>query len=74
MIIKKETIQKIKDIIDRNYKQLTVSVLGNSVFTDEEIKALQDKGIDVSNDSSFYDKMNLYGFVLISRTVSYVRA
>lgn len=55
MIISLETLRKIRKIIDSRYNTLTISVLGNSVFTPEELRELRNAGIDTSNQDSFLD-------------------
>lgn len=63
MVISKETIQKIKEIIERNYRNLTLSVLGNSVFTKQELDQMKKEGIDVTNDTSFLETVYNHNFI-----------
>ena len=63
MVISKETIKKIKDIIDKYHNQLTISTLGNSVFTPEELAKLEEQGIDTSNDSSLLELVYHHNFI-----------
>lgn len=55
MVLSQETIQKIRKIIDKHYNRLIISVLGSTVFTQEEIKQLKDQGIDVTNKESMME-------------------
>ena len=63
MVISKETIQKIKEIIDRKYKQLTVSMLGKNILSPEELRALEAAGVDTSNDTSLLELVYNHNFL-----------
>lgn len=63
MVISKETIQKIKEIVERKYKQFTVSMLGKDTLTPQELKALQAAGIDTSNDTSLLELVYNHNFL-----------
>jgi hypothetical protein len=63
MVISKETLAKIKDIIDRNYRNLTVSVLGDSVLTPEEKKALEREGVKVEGSESLLELVYNHNFI-----------
>jgi hypothetical protein len=52
MILSKELLAKIKTIIDRNYNAFIINVLGQKVFTDDELDALKNEGIDTDNPDS----------------------
>lgn len=52
MIISKEALDKIKKIINKNYKSLLINVLGRKVFTEEELKELEKLGVGTSNETS----------------------
>lgn len=52
MIISKKTLEKIKTLIDKNYKTLLISTVGSGVLSKEELKGLKDQGIDVENKDS----------------------
>jgi len=50
-----DTLRKIREVIDKHYKKLTLSVLGSSVFTPKELKDLKDSGVDTSNTESLLE-------------------
>lgn len=52
MILSKLLIERIKKIIEGNYRTLLVSVLGKSVLTASQLKVLTDQGFDVKNANS----------------------
>ena len=52
MVLNKETLEKIRNIIENHYNHMIINVLGNSIFTEEELLSLEIEGIDVSNDES----------------------
>lgn len=52
MLISKDTLEKIKLIIERNYHSLLVNVVGNEVLSEEELDALRHLGFDVDNKDS----------------------
>jgi len=63
MVISKETIKRIKRIIERNYNQFTISILGKSVFSPEELKNLNAEGLDTSNNDSLLDLIYSHNFI-----------
>lgn len=63
MVTKRSTLEKIRQIIEKNYSQLTVSVLGREVFTPEEIRNLEAQGVDVSNRKSLLDLVYHHNFI-----------
>ena len=63
MIVSKSSLKKIKKIIDRKYKQITISVLGKSVFSASDLRIMQDAGIDISNDLSFLELTYIHNFL-----------
>ena len=63
MVTSKELLYKIKKIIDKHYNKLTLSVLGNSVFTEEELAQMKSMGIDVSNPESFLTMVYNHNFI-----------
>lgn len=63
MVTNFETIRKIRAIIDKHYKKLTLSVLGKSVFSEEELKQLRDAGVDTSNDASLLELIYNHNFI-----------
>jgi hypothetical protein len=63
MVTSKKTLEIIRKIIARNYNRLIVSVLGNSVLTEEEMKTLRDQGIDTSNPDSLISLVYHHNFI-----------
>lgn len=63
MIISKQKLAKIKQIIEKNYNSLLVSVLGKHVFTDDELAEMRKEGIDTDNEESLL-QMVYYNYVL----------
>lgn len=63
MVLSREMLEKIKLIIDKHYTQFTISMLGKSVFTKEELKQLEAAGIDVSNKESFLSMVYHHNFI-----------
>lgn len=52
MMISKKALEKIRKIIDRNYKSLLVNVVGTRVFTEDELRRLKDLGLDTEDKDS----------------------
>lgn len=52
MIISKTALEKIKAIIEKNYRALAVTVLGTSVLKPEELERLRKLGFPVDNKDS----------------------
>lgn len=52
MIVSKEALAKIKKIIEKNYSRLLIGLVGNTVFTEEELELLKEQGIDADNQQS----------------------
>ena len=63
MVISKETLEKIAEIITKHYNQLTISVLGRSVFTPKQLKEMQAAGIDTSNKNSLLAMIYYHNFI-----------
>ncbi len=63
MVIKKETIQRIKDIIERRYRHLTLSLLGSGVLSAEDLAALKARGVDTSSKGSFLELVYNHSFM-----------
>ena len=63
MIISKEKLELIRNIIEKNHKSFIISTLGKSVFTQKDINAMRREGIDVSNLDSFLDLIYNYAFL-----------
>jgi len=63
MIISTQLLNKIQKIIDKHYNYLTVSLLGNSVFTPEELNNLKRMGIDTTNKESFLKSIYVHNLI-----------
>jgi len=63
MVISKETIEKIREIIDKHYNRLTISILGRSVFTPNELRDMEAAGIDTSNKDSLLSMVYYHNFI-----------
>lgn len=63
MVVSKETLEKIREIIAKHYSKLTISVLGRGVFTAKELKQMQDAGIDTSNKDSMLSMVYYHNFI-----------
>lgn len=53
MLISEVALRRIKEIIDRGYKSLTLSVLGHKAFSPAELAAMQILGLKTDSPSSF---------------------
>lgn len=63
MVISKETIEKIREIIDKHYARLTISVLGRSVYSAKELAEMEAAGIDTSNRESLLAMVYYHNFI-----------
>ena len=63
MIISKDTLKVIKDVIDKHYNKFTLSVLGKDVFTPEQIESFKLQGVDVDSPKSWLDMVYNYNFL-----------
>jgi arsenate reductase-like glutaredoxin family protein len=63
MVTKKETIEKIREIIQKHYARLVVSVLGKDPLSDKELKELEEQGIDTSNQDSLLSLVYYHNFI-----------
>jgi len=52
MVITKETIQRIRDIINKHHNHVLIAMLGRSALSPSQLKELRDEGINVDNESS----------------------
>ena len=46
MVLTKEQIEKIKEIVEKHHKSLTISLLGKGVFTQKQLKQMKELGVD----------------------------
>lgn len=63
MVTNRLTIEKIREIIRKHYSRLAISVLGNTVFSEKELKELQSLGIDTSNPDSLMSMVYYHNFI-----------
>lgn len=63
MVLSKTVLEKIRKIIEQNYAQFTVSMLGKAVFSKEELKQMQAAGIDIANKESFLSMAYFHNFI-----------
>lgn len=63
MVTSKETMEKIREIIQKHYSRLVVSVLGQNALTDKEKKELESQGIDISNMDSLMSLVYNHNFI-----------
>jgi hypothetical protein len=63
MVTSRETLEKIRRIIEKHYSMMTVSVLGSQVFTKDELKRMQDVGIDTSNRESLLSAIYYHNYI-----------
>lgn len=63
MVVSKSTLQKIREIIDKHYAKLTISMLGRNAFSPKELAQMKAAGIDTSNKSSLLEMAYFHNFV-----------
>jgi hypothetical protein len=63
MVVSKETLEKIRQIVEKHYTRLTISVLGRSAFTPAEIQKMQAAGIDTTNKESLLAMTYYHNFI-----------
>lgn len=63
MVTKKATIEKIREIIQKHYSRLVISVLGQDALSPKELKELKAQGIDVSNPDSLMTLVYNHNFI-----------
>lgn len=63
MVSSKETMAKIKKIIEKRYKTLAISLLGRDAFTKEELKEMEKLGVDVSTRASLLELAYHHNFI-----------
>jgi len=52
MVIKKETIQRIRDIINKHHNHVIISMVGRTALSPSQLRELRAQGINVDNESS----------------------
>lgn len=63
MVTGKATIELIREIIQKHYSRLVVSVLGHEALTEKEVKELTDAGVDTSNMDSLMSLVYYHNFI-----------
>lgn len=63
MVTSRETLQKIKEIIDKHYAMMTISALGSRVFSRKELQRLKEEGVDISNKESILEYVYYHNFI-----------
>lgn len=63
MVTSKATMEKIREIVQKHYARLVVSVLGKDSLTEKEKKELQDQGVDTSNTDSLMSLVYYHNFI-----------
>jgi len=63
MVISRERLEKIREIIEKNYSKLVISTLGRGVFSQKELRQLKEEGVDVSNDTSLLSLIYNHNFI-----------
>lgn len=63
MVTSKETLSRIKEIIDKHYKKLAISVLGKSVFSKKDLSDMAAQGLKVDNTTSFLELVYNHNFI-----------
>ncbi len=55
MVTSKRVLEIIKKIIEKLYAQMTISLLGRDLFSKEQLKKLEEQGVDISNKTSLIE-------------------
>lgn len=63
MVTSKATIEKIREIIQKHYSRLAVSVLGRDALSQKELKELEALGVDTSNNDSLLSLVYYHNFI-----------
>lgn len=63
MVTSKSTIELIREIIQKHYSRLVVSVLGKDALSPKELKELESLGIDVTNPDSLMTLVYNHNFI-----------
>lgn len=63
MVTSRATMEKIREIVQKHYSRLVVSVLGQPALTPKELRELQDSGIDTSNMDSLMSLVYYHNFI-----------
>lgn len=63
MVTNKATLEKIREIIERHYNRLMISVVGEGALSIKELKELETLGIDTSNPDSLMSLVYHHNFI-----------
>lgn len=63
MVTSRLVLSKIKEIIEKRYSQLTISMLGKGVFTPRELEQIRELGVDTTNDKSLLELAYYHNFI-----------
>jgi hypothetical protein len=63
MVTSKATIERIREIVQKHYSRLVVSVLGRDALSEKELKELQSLGVDTSNEDSLMSLVYYHNFI-----------
>lgn len=63
MVISESRLQKIREIIDKHYSRLILSVLGNSKLTPNQLAQLKNAGFDTKNNESLMGLIYYHNFI-----------
>jgi len=63
MVTSKNALAKIKKLIERRYKMLTLGIVGNKVFSRRELTDLEREGLDTTNEDSLLDLAYEHNFL-----------
>lgn len=63
MVISQKTIEKIRQIINKHYNRLIISVLGNDLLSQQELNELKNAGYDISNKDSLLSLAYHHNFI-----------
>lgn len=63
MVTDKATIEKIREIVAKNYNRLAISVLGRGVLSEEDLRKLKEAGVDTSNQDSLMSLVYHHNYI-----------
>lgn len=63
MVTSRETIERIREIIQKHYARLVISVLGKDALSPKELKELESLGVDTSNPDSLMSMVYYHNFI-----------
>lgn len=63
MLVSKEALEKIRNVVEKNYNSLLITLLGKNAFSKEELQKLESLGVDTDKNDSLL-QMIYYNYVL----------